>query len=182
MDDLSGDSGTIPTNLDHTRKKKHNFRPVHRHIEPKAHPQAQFTAHPIALRVRLLQSPRAGNPKFAQISPSASLHHHHLLHPPNPQNPREISRALLGPPAMSAPMEISFSAPPPPPDAACTVVSAPSLVPAAAVSSSSPPPPPPPQQQQQAAAAAAAVVAPSPADDRVLVSGERRRARVWASA
>ena len=116
-----------------------------------------------------------------KISPSASLHHHHLLHSPNPQNPREISRALLGPPAMSAPMEISFSAPPPPPDAACTVVSAPSLVPAAAVSSSSPPPPQP-QQQQQAAAAAAAVVAPSPADDRVLVSGERRRARVWASA
>ncbi|RLM75000.1 hypothetical protein C2845_PM15G11860 [Panicum miliaceum] len=76
---------------------------------------------------------------------------------------------------MSAPMEISFSAPPPPPEAACTVVAAPALVPAAVVSSS---PPPPPQQQQ--AAAAAAVVPPSPADDRVLVSGERRRARLHA--
>ncbi|RCV34125.1 hypothetical protein SETIT_7G138000v2 [Setaria italica] len=69
---------------------------------------------------------------------------------------------------MSAPMEISFSAPPPPPppppDAACTVVTAPSLVPAAAVSSS---PPLPPQQQAEAA-----VVAPSPADEKVLVSVE----------
>ncbi|OEL27236.1 Pachytene checkpoint protein 2-like protein [Dichanthelium oligosanthes] len=70
---------------------------------------------------------------------------------------------------MSAPMEISFSAPPPPPDAACTVVVAPSLLPASAVSSS---PPPQHQQQQQVAAAAAAVVAPSPADDKVLVSVE----------
>ncbi|KAG2566921.1 pachytene checkpoint protein 2 homolog isoform X1 [Panicum virgatum] len=66
---------------------------------------------------------------------------------------------------MSAPMEISFSAPAPPPEAACTVVAAPALEPAAAVSS-----PPPPQQQQ--AAPAAAVVAPSPADDKVLVSVE----------
>ena len=71
---------TIPTNLDHTRKKKHNFRPVHRHIEPKAHPQAQFTAHPIALRVRLLQSPRAGNPKFAQNLPLR-------VSPPPPPSP-----------------------------------------------------------------------------------------------
>ncbi|CAD6341846.1 unnamed protein product [Miscanthus lutarioriparius] len=73
---------------------------------------------------------------------------------------------------MSAPMEISFSAPPPPPDAACATTAAPLLAPAAAqvlppvaaVSSS-----PPPQQQ---AAVAAAVVAPSPADDKVLVSVE----------
>ncbi|CAD6263333.1 unnamed protein product [Miscanthus lutarioriparius] len=69
-------------------------------------------------------------------------------------------------------MEISFSAPPPPPDAACATTVAPLLAPAAAqvlppvaaVSSS-----PPPQQQ---AAVAAAVVAPSPADDKVLVSVE----------
>ncbi|CAL5031453.1 unnamed protein product [Urochloa decumbens] len=69
---------------------------------------------------------------------------------------------------MSAPMEVSFSAPPPPPDAAFTAVSAPSPVPAAAVTSS------PPQQLQAeaAAAASAAVVAPSPADDKVLVSVE----------
>jgi len=116
---------------------------------------------------------KGGKPKIRSKYPLPRLHH--LLHSPNPQNPREISRPQLGTPAMSAPMEISFSAPAPPPEAACTVVVAPALEPAAAVSS-----PPPPQQQQ--AAPAAAVVAPSPADDKVLVSGERRRARVWASA
>ncbi|AQK44258.1 thyroid receptor-interacting protein 13 [Zea mays] len=72
---------------------------------------------------------------------------------------------------MSAPMEISFSAPPPPPDAASTAAASPLLEPAAAqmlppvaaVSSSQP---------MQQTAAAAAVVAPSPADDKVLVSVE----------
>ena len=176
MDDLSGDSGTIPTNLDHTRKKKNiildQFTDT---LSPK--PIHKPSSQPIPSRYEYDFSNHQGREtqNSLKISPSASLHHHHLLHSPNPQNPREISRALLGPPAMSAPMEISFSAPPPPPDAACTVVAAPALEPAAAVSS-----PPPPQQQQ--AAPAAAVVAPSPADDKVLVSGERRRARVWASA
>lgn len=114
------------------------------------------------------------SPRRLHFSPSSPFS---VLHSPIPPNPRKISRAQLGPPAMSAPMEISFSAPPPPPDAACTVVTAPSLAPAAAVSSSPPLPPPP----QQAAAVAGAVVSPSPADDKVLVSGGRRHARVWAS-
>ncbi|KAG0526292.1 hypothetical protein BDA96_06G133400 [Sorghum bicolor] len=75
---------------------------------------------------------------------------------------------------MSAPMEVSFSAPPPAPDAACAATAAP-LMPPAAAAQTLPPPvaavsSSPPQQQQ--AAAAAAVVAPSPADDKVLVSVE----------